>query len=72
MGRWMMGAAMLASVLMLASCKKGEGATCYKAADCDEGLVCVGEDVRRCESCAASEECKESGLCTAKNNRCVK
>jgi hypothetical protein len=58
--------------LLFIGCAKGEGRTCYAAAECDEGLVCVGDDVRRCESCASSQACKDNGQCTAKGNRCVK
>ena len=63
---------LLGVVLLLTGCTKGEGRTCYEASECDEGLVCVGDDVRRCESCANSPECKEDGRCKAKGNRCVK
>lgn len=63
---------LLGVALLFIGCGKGEGRTCYKLSECDDGLVCVGDDVKRCESCASSEGCKDSGRCTAEGNRCVK
>jgi hypothetical protein len=40
---------LLGVVLLFIGCTKGEGRTCYDTAECDEGLLCIGDDVRRCE-----------------------
>ena len=58
-------------LLLAASCAKGEGGTCYKGADCAEGLACLGEDVRRCEKCAENDACSVDGLCTASEGKCT-
>ena len=60
------------AMLLFVGCGKGEGRTCYSIKECNDGLICVGDDVRRCEDCAKSTACKSDGRCAARGNECVK
>ena len=56
---------------LVPGCKKGEGRTCYMAAECGEGLACVGDALKRCETCAGSASCQSDGSCSARDGRCI-
>jgi hypothetical protein len=59
------------AMFLSTGCKKSEGATCFELTDCEDGLACLGDNLRRCEKCDASEACSVSGLCTVKEGACV-
>ncbi len=61
----------VAALLSLSACKKGEGAACFEASECDESLACVGEALKRCEKCENTDLCKVDGQCTAKEGQCI-
>jgi hypothetical protein len=66
------GGMLLALALVLVpGCKKDEGQTCFDAADCAEGLACMGDAVSRCEKCEGVDACRVDGKCTAKEGVCI-
>jgi hypothetical protein len=68
-------ATLIACVALLfvavSGCKKGEGGTCFEASECDEGLGCIGDALRRCEKCDSAEVCRVDGRCSAKDGLCT-
>ena len=72
MGRFGILVFVAATMWMLPGCTRSEGGTCYKLEDCDDGLICIGDDVRRCESCTTTSMCEYEGRCTPMQNTCVK
>lgn len=73
MHRRLWGAGLIALTITLApACDKTDGATCYSAEECAEGLACLGDGgLNRCESCEAHALCGDEGRCSASEGRCV-